>query len=430
MIIRDPVHGDIEISEEERRVLDTGAMQRLRAIKQLGAAYLVYPGCVHTRFDHSLGTLHTASRVIDALRRRGHAVSPDDARLVRMSALVHDVSHIPFGHTFEDERKVFPRHDTPERLRRFLRAGELGDLLEELGLGAAVYELLTRPVDWRGQIVSGTLDADLLDYLRRDAYFAGLSQGYDDRIYHYFCIESGQLAVDLTKRGLERYDARSEIVHLLRLRYFLTERVYFHHAKVIAGAMVSKALELATGMGVREEDLYDKGDETLLAYLEAVGRERAGPSGDGGAVVELVRGVRRRRLYKRAYVLTCAGVSPAERARLVSAYHADVENRRRLEEEIARRAGVAPWDVIVYCPAHTALKEASVLARRPWGVERLDERRRDLELDAIAAQYEQIWRFWVFARPGVEEAVGRAAEEALGLPSELRRRTDRCGPGT
>src|SRR5690606_39688109 len=91
--------------------------------------------------------------------------------------------------------------------------------------------------DWSSDVCSSDLlDADLLDYLRRDSYFAGLRQDYDDRIYSYFCIEDGQLACDLTKRGLERHDARSEIVHLLRMRYFLTERVYFHHAKVISGA--------------------------------------------------------------------------------------------------------------------------------------------------------------------------------------------------
>src|SRR5690606_5617 len=139
----------------------------------------------------------------------------------------------------------FPRHDGEERMRTFLLEGPLGELLTSLGLAEEVVGMITRPRDWRAQIVSGTLDADLLDYLRRDSYFAGLSQDYDERLYTYFCVEGDQLAVDLTKKGLERHDARSEIVHLLRMRYFLTERVYFHHAKVIAGAMISKALELA-----------------------------------------------------------------------------------------------------------------------------------------------------------------------------------------
>src|SRR5690606_9554119 len=191
---------------------------------------------------------------------------------------------------------------------------------------------------------------------------SGLRQDYDDRIYSYFCIEDGQLACDLTKRGLERHDARSEITHLLRMRYFLTERVYFHHAKVISGAMVSKALELVTERGVTEADLYDKGDETLLGFLQECGsRESA----------ELVRNVRMRRLYKRAFAVTYQGAPEAVRDELVARYHGDIGQRRELEREIAERAGVRPHEVIVYCPAKSALKEASILARLPEGVRRL-----------------------------------------------------------
>ncbi len=411
MLVRDPVHGDIELSAEERGLLECGAVQRLRYIRQLGTAHLVYPGCTHTRFDHSLGTLHAAQKILAALEKKGHKPTKDEARAIRMAALVHDVSHIPFGHTFEDERKVFPRHDTPGRLARFLLEGELGERLERYGVGRTVFELITNPHDWRGQVISGTIDADLLDYLRRDSYFAGLSQQYDERVFTYFCIEGDQLAVDLTKRGLERYDARSEITHLLRMRYFLTERVYFHHAKVISGAMVSKALELVVEQGATEADLYDKGDETLLLFLRERGSREVG---------ELVDGVRLRRLYKRAFAVTYDGASEEIRDGLVARFHADIRQRRALEREIAERAGVLPHEVIVYAPAKSALKEASILARLPGGVQRLSEVRH-LELDALREQYARIWRFWVFGPEGKEQAIGRAAEEALNLPNELMR---------
>lgn len=408
MVIRDPVHGDIELTKEEAAVLDCRTMQRLRRIKQLGTAYLVYPGALHTRFDHSLGTLHAASKILASLARSGVRVTEDDTRLVRMAALVHDVSHIPFGHTFEDERKVFPRHDAPARLARFIKEGELGEALDRLGMREAVFELLARPQDWRGQIVSGTLDADLLDYLRRDSYFTGLSQEYDDRIYAYFCVEEGRLAVDLTKRGLERHDAWSEIVHLLRMRYFLTERVYFHHAKVVAGAMISKGLELAVERGLVEEELYEMGDEELLSYLAA----RGGPQ-----AAALVDGVRSRRLYKRAYALSYDGVDAPFRERLVASFHASMEERRRFEREVAAGAGVEPHEVIVYAPPATQLKEAALLARLPEGTRPLNEKRR-LDLAALEEQHARIWRFWVFAAPGKQRAVARAAGALLGLPNE------------
>ncbi len=419
MIVRDPIHGDIELTRDEQSILDTAVVQRLRAIKQLGTASLVYPGSTHTRFEHSLGTLFTAKRILDALRRNGYRVSKDEARSIRVAALVHDVTHIPFGHTFEDERKVFARHDTPQRMRFFLHEGELGEVLRHVGVAEDVLDLLIHPRDWRGQVVSGAFDADLLDYLRRDAYYTGLSHNYDDRIYSYFCVESGQLAVDLTKDGLERHDARSEIIHLLRLRYFLTERVYFHHAKVVSGAMISKALELATEHGLVEEALYDKGDETLLELFAEIARRHG-----NARISELVHGVRARRLYKRAYALTYDTTATEVREHLVETYHASMEARRRLEEHIAEHAGVSPGSVILYCSDRTALKEASVLARLPGGARRLNEgSRRHLDLDALEEQYKRLWRFWVFAQPYDAERVGRAAELILDVPNALVRRS-------
>src|SRR5438093_9977689 len=99
MLIRDPIHGDIVLTRMEEQVLDCAAVQRLRGIKQLGTASLVYPGCVHTRFDHSLGTCALAKRIVAALRAAGTPVEVDLEALIAIAALLHDVTHVPFGHT-------------------------------------------------------------------------------------------------------------------------------------------------------------------------------------------------------------------------------------------------------------------------------------------------------------------------------------------
>lgn len=410
-IIRDAVHGDIELSAHEREILDSPQIQRLRWIRQLGTAFLVYPGCHHTRFEHSLGTLHCATRILKQLQRHGCEMSEDDINVIRAAALVHDVSHIPFGHTFEDERKVFPRHDSPDRLRHFLFSGELGRILARHGLAEPVFELLTGEPTWRSDVVAGYLDADLLDYLRRDSFFAGLSQAYDDRIYHYFCIAENRLAVQLARRGIQRPDARSEIVHLLRMRYFLTERVYFHHAKVIAGAMISKAVEVATAAGLEEKDLYEMSDYGLLEML----RSKWGP-----ASAELAERVLERRLFKRAYGLTPVGVGEVKRWELAEAFHRPGAQRDQLESELAKAAGLASHQVIVYCPAPTALKEAAVPAVTPSGVAPLNRTNGGLlEIHSLEEQYRGLWRFWVFAPASHAEKVGHAAAEALGLPNEM-----------
>ena len=100
-VLRDPVHGDIYLTHEELRVVDTPEFQRLRGVKQLGHAYLVYPGALHTRFDHSIGTVHVVQRMIDAVNLSFEldpagslAIGEEEARVVRLAALLHDVTHL------------------------------------------------------------------------------------------------------------------------------------------------------------------------------------------------------------------------------------------------------------------------------------------------------------------------------------------------
>jgi HD superfamily phosphohydrolase len=141
-VLRDPVHGDVYLTHEELAVLDTPEMQRLRGVKQLGTAYLVYPGAVHTRFDHSIGVLHVTQRMVEAINRNFElaprdtlGISEREARVLRIAALVHDVTHIPFGHHIEDQAGLFRRHDSRQRFARALAVDTpLGGLLESLGV--------------------------------------------------------------------------------------------------------------------------------------------------------------------------------------------------------------------------------------------------------------------------------------------------------
>src|SRR5882672_904508 len=137
-LIRDAVHGDIEMGPLEVELMDTPEFQRLRGIKQLGTAYLVFPSAVHTRFEHSLGTSWMAHRIIEAVRRTS-TIPADEAALIRVCALLHDITHIPFGHTLEDERRVLPRHDKDEeRVEYFLRQSAAGRILKREGIQDAV----------------------------------------------------------------------------------------------------------------------------------------------------------------------------------------------------------------------------------------------------------------------------------------------------
>ena len=280
-ILRDPVHGDIELTRDELRLVDTAKFQRLRGIKQLGSAALVYPGSVHTRFEHSIGTLHVCDRLLDACNKNAskdpagcHRVTDDERRILRAAALLHGVTHIPYGHNIEDQTGLLPRHDLPERFEAVLGDTELGEQLDHQDLRNDVLAVLTGkgkvvPPFWR-QVVSDTIDADLLAYLRRDAHFTGLELRYDQRVVDYFRIarDSGEMFVDCEKNGMLREDIVSELLRVLECRYHFSERVYYHHAKVAAGALLSRMVELAMRSGaLQAKELQSMTDESLGGRL-------------------------------------------------------------------------------------------------------------------------------------------------------------------
>jgi len=416
VLVRDTLHGDIDLEPIETAVLDSPVVQRMRGIKQLGAAYFVYPGAVHTRFEHSLGTCFTAHRIIAAIRHSGVAVDQEIESAVGVAALLHDITHVPFGHTLEDERRLFPRHDKGDRFETLLARG-LADTLDGLGIRDAVVSILTggdTTPRWASDVVSSTIDADLLDYLRRDSLYTGLAQNYDERVFRYFTVADDRLVLDMNKHGMTRPDAWSEIVQLLRMRYFLTERVYYHHTKVAAGAMISKAVELALAAEqLTENDLLDLNDWSLFSHLRDLGNPEIGA---------LIDRLEQRRLYKRAYVLSAAALGADERSRMVDRYHHDRESRESAERRLAATAGASANEVIVYCPALTLMKEAGAMISTPDGVREMTgiPGSATSEITALAQRHAALWRVYVFAPADRVPAVSAAATELFGRASEHR----------
>lgn len=420
-IIRDAVHGDMVFARpEEMAVVDTPEFQRLRGIRQLGTAHLIYPSANHTRFDHSLGTAYVAGRMLDAIAANtGRRFDDRERLLVSVAALCHDITHIPYGHTFEDERKIFERHDVPDRTREFLRLGTLGKRLHTLGLHDEVEAILTkRPgtvPPWMIEVVSGTVCSDLLDYLARDALFCGLPLRYDERLYRYLTLDDdGHLTFSIAKGGLMREDAITELVQLLRIRYMLSERVYYHHAKVASGAMVSRMVERAVDRGLRLEELYRLQDQELFWMLD----QRLD---DDPVFDRLLARFRTRSLYKRCYLLT-RQIPPPVQAELIRGYHEDRLQRERVEAELERRAGLDPGDLIIYCPtAGMALKEANIAVDVGGRVQSLASLKLP-EVDTLLEKHRQLWRFYVFIaaeRQQQSARVASLAEAMVGEPNQL-----------
>jgi uncharacterized protein len=387
-LVRDAVHGDIELEPLEVELIDTPEFQRLRGIKQLGTAHLVYPCATHTRFEHSLGTSWMARAMIEALRRTA-PISADEATAIRVAALLHDITHIPFGHTLEDERRVLPRHDKDQsRFTHFLLESSLASRLRRSGYQDQVLRILRGEAGFASEIVSGAITADLLDYLRRDTYFVGFSQYYDPRVFQSFVLEDGRFVVNLEKHGMLRRDALSELVNLLRIRYTLSERVYFHHSKIASGAMISKAVEQAIQSGLRLEDLRKLKDETLIWAL----REH---SGDNPAVAHIINCLDSRQLYRACFVLTVE-VGEKQQREIVERFHHNSGDREDLEARVAGAVGIEPYKVIAYCPSISmSLPEAEVLIRLQNGTIVPLSGSNNEEIRVLKQKHKALWRFFV-----------------------------------
>ncbi len=435
-IFRDTVHGDMVFTKEELALIDSPQMQRMRGIKQLGASFLVYPSAVHSRFEHSLGTCWLAKKIIAAIRQNHSSaglntpIDKQTEQIIVAAALLHDITHIPYGHTFEDERRIFERHDENKaRLSYFLDSKPLRSALMSQEIYQEVFNILSSRKEalaapFLYQIVAGTICADLLDYLKRDAFFCGFSQFYDERIFRYFSIVDGQFVIELRKDGLFRHDALSELINLLRIRYTLTERVYYHHAKAVAGAMISKALELAIeNQKIKLEDLFELKDDSFLYVLKTKAHNRA--------VTNLITALENRQLYKRVYFLALqqnesqGGITKEEQKVLERKYYFNEDSARTIaEEEIARRLELPVGSVIIYCPAASmALKEASVPVKVDDSSPRSLRDFHNPEIKNLMDKHRYLWRFFVCISRSYEdkfERAGQICEEIFGHPNMIK----------
>jgi uncharacterized protein len=199
---------DIRLREAEIAVSQTRTFQRLFFMKQLGLAYLVYPAASHTRGAHSIECLNQAVKILAALPSRP---SREEEDAVRMAALLHDIGHVPFSHTLEDEHAILHKHDRGERFSKVLDRlrAEISSQTARNTVDTArpileaLCEIPGSTQDWKSDLIGGTVCADLLAYITTDAAWTGIEKrpGYY-RIYDYFEIRNGRLCIRLTKGGL------------------------------------------------------------------------------------------------------------------------------------------------------------------------------------------------------------------------------------
>ncbi|WP_416840727.1 HD domain-containing protein [Haloferax sp. DFSO52] len=380
--VKDSVHDYISLDPVAADLVDTPEFQRLRHIKQLSTVRLVYPSASHTRFEHSLGVYHLASQAVSHLDIDG-----DRADHVRAAALLHDIGHGPYGHQTEDliRRRTGRDHDEIEHL---LDGTRVGEILEAHGLSPARVAAIVDGEGPVGQLVSGELDVDRMDYLVRDAHHTGVPYG---------TIDHGRLVRELRYRDGELVLAEGNVQtaeSLLLARALMNGTVYRHHVSRIAGAMLERASERLLEDGLPIETFVRMADHDLLVAL-------------GDRVPELGRRIESRNLYKRA-VWAALDAVPADVVEF------DFAASRAAEREIADVAGVAPASVIVDAPPRPQIKESRSRVVVNGVVRRLEDASE--LVGALRAAERSQWRLGVYAPESIRDDVAAAAVDVLDVP--------------
>lgn len=353
-VVRDPLWNNIRLDPEALAVVDTPVVQRLRYVRQLGHAFLVYPGATHSRFEHALGTYHLARRALSQLEDAGDVrLDPADRMRLKVAALLHDVGHYPFSHALEEAG--LPNHET--LAARHLAGGELAERLAGLGLPADRLLPLIRGTGREplAGLIAGSLDVDKLDYLSRDAWMCGVPYGVIDvdRLLTSLTVAAGPDGLPmlaLHEKGLAALES------LLFAKYQMYRNVYWHHAVRSATAMFKRLVRGAIAAGRLDRDAIAVATDDGFIH-ELVRQDTTG----------LARALRERRLAKRALDMPAAEL-PADTPSWPSD---DPDLVERVENRLAEDAGLAPGELFLDFPAKTAMLTLDVpLVRRDGTVTR------------------------------------------------------------
>jgi hypothetical protein len=382
--IKDSVHDHIEVEGVAAALLDTPEVQRLRHIKQLGTVQLVYPSANHTRFEHSLGVYHLANRALSCL-----GVEGPRAERIRAAAILHDVGHGPYSHNVEalTHRHTGKYHDDVTEL---LAAGAVGDVLRDHGLDPGTIAGLVAGEGKFGQLVSGELDVDRMDYLVRDAHHTGVPYGTIDheRLIRELRFVDGELVLD--EGNVQTAES------LLLARALMNPTVYQHHVARIGKAMLRRASELLLDQpDISAAELRRMDDSDLLVAL------RATPE-----TAELARRLDERDLFKRG-VWAEYGDVPDE---VIEMPHGEI---RDCEAAIARAVDVEEESVVIDVPAEPSMTESTSRVMVNGEIRRLEHQ--SPLVSALRTAQKNQWRLGVYAPADAAERVGHEAVDVLGL---------------
>ena len=415
--IKDPVHGYVYITEAEKNVIDSYPMQRLRRLRQLAGSEYVYPGANHTRFEHSLGVMFLADKVLEN-PHISQVVSEEEIDTCRIAALLHDVGHGPFSHVFE-QLLIKDLEKTHEDITSWIvEKSEVGDKLAKMGfnpveVGALAVGKCHKPGRaFLDQIISSAVDVDKQDFIVRDTYHTGAEYGFIDvfRLIHALDILGENLAVEL--------GALSALEAFMIARIESFKSIYFHRVGRAAQIMLATAMEKANSeLGLTAfkspEEYLLLDDYTVWAALKKCEASKG-----------IIANLENRKMLKCAYERTFY-----EKDTMVSNIFGRESYRRQMQTEIAKEAGVGIESVIIDVPTvpsvpyhHAVLMESMeipVFTRSQTGEKNLQR------LSDISKIFDTLKGFMnilrVYTNEADREKVERATAKILGnVPSAAK----------
>ncbi|WXG40678.1 MAG: HD domain-containing protein [Candidatus Freyarchaeum deiterrae] len=410
--IKDPIFGYINISYDEKKIIDAEPVQRLRRIRQLAGSEYVYPAGVHTRFEHSLGTMYLAEQLLNSLAQKVE-IDPLEITMAKIASLLHDVGHGPYSHIFE---ALLLRHleKTHEDFTSWMiRNSELNDIISTLGLDTekiarlAVGKLEEKNRLFLDQIISSAVDVDKFDYCLRDSYHTGGDFGSIDifRLIYTMDLLDENLAVNLNSIST------LETFFVARLELFKT--IYFHKASRAAQIMLETAMEKANEQleFMNFESVYDYlklDDYTMWTMLEQCEASK-----------EIINCLKNRKLLKVAY----ERISFAKDEAFSTIITKD-KIRHEIEGEVAEKAGVEREKVYIDVPTLPSVPYHHSISLEPMEIPIFQVTQEGEKVPRSLSEVSNIVEVMkgflniirVYTDKDNREAVAKATEKVLGLP--------------
>jgi len=423
-IIRDPLLGYVHLTENEIKLLDTPVFQRLRRIKQLANTDLVYPGAVHTRFEHSLGVLETAYRIAERIPSIRNNL--DKIKQIRYAALLHDIGHGPYSHVFED---IVARITRDSKFKHELISREIlqvdDDIRSIVGSDIdGVLDLLTSTQKNRVEygIISGPLDADKLDYLRRDSYHAGVAYGVFDAtrvLYTLKEIKRKILGSEESYLGVDM-KGREAVIGMLLAYYYMHETVYGHKTRRIADTMLVRSVELAVKEQYIDSNLFSfrSGDKDFIESFKLLDDRSLLDmllEKSKGVAKDIAFRLENRNLFKAVFGKDLKIFDPVKRNYF---QRINIDETKKLEEQIGEHLKIDPSYVIV-----DRQSISNPLYREPGSIPRAelillqDKDEQPIDLSEVPSpisgkEMKSVERLWVFV-PVQNDSERKKIEEKL-----------------